>query len=273
MMDFALLASGSKGNSFVIVDGTTKVMIDCGTTKKYLFEHLKELQISLDDLDAVLITHNHSDHISQIKHFASLPIYSPIEIPKIDTFYVKPGSSFTIESLRFTPIALSHDALNTVGYIVENGIEKLVYITDTGYINEKHIPRIKDADYIVLESNHDVQMLMATSRPQFTKQRIYSDTGHLCNEDCAAVLDKIVTEKTKMIILAHLSEQANTRKKALDTTVHALQNHTGILHKNLLVCAAGQYEMIRKGIYDEKVDAGSVSAIIGMESSPNNDVD
>ncbi len=104
--------------------------------------------------------------------------------------------------MRFTPIALSHDALNTVGYIVENGIEKLVYITDTGYINEKHIPRIKDADYIVLESNHDVQMLMATSRPQFTKQRIYSDTGHLCNEDCAAVLDQIVTEKTKMIILA-----------------------------------------------------------------------
>ena len=76
-----------------------------------------------------------------------------------------------------------------------------------------------------------------------------------------------------MIILAHLSEQANTRKKALDTTVHALQNHSGLLHKNLLVCAAGQYEMIRKGIYDEKVDAGSVSAIIGMESSPDNDVD
>lgn len=269
MMEFALLASGSKGNSFVIVDGTTKVMIDCGTTKKYLLGQLNDLNIQVEDLDALVITHDHSDHVSQIKHFKSLPIYAPVIMDDYDTFTVRPGVCFTIETLRFTPIALSHDAMNTTGYIVENGVEKLVYITDTGYINEKYIDMLKDADYIVLESNHDVEMLMATNRPQFTKQRIYSDTGHLCNEDCASVLDKIVSENTKMIILAHISEQANTRNKALQVTVDMLKHHEGDMHAGLIVCAAGQHEMIRKGIKDEEIDAGSVSDTIHLESHSN----
>ena len=135
-----------------------------------------------------------------------------------------------------------------MGYIVEDGIEKLVYVTDTGYVNQKYYPMMKGADYIVLESNHDVNILMHTSRPQFLKQRIYGDDGHLNNMDCAEVLNSITDENTKMIILAHISQEANTRQLALDTSCDVLlHQHTGSLHKELVVCAAGQFEMIIKG--------------------------
>ena len=265
-MKFSLLASGSKGNSFFLQSGETKVLIDCGTTKKYLINALKMCGVDICDLDALVITHDHSDHVSQIRHFKDVAIYSPVEIVDIETFHVRPLQKFTIGELVFTPIALSHDALNTTGYIIENGVEKLVYVTDTGYVQERYIPLMKGADWIVLESNHDVEMLMHTSRPQFLKMRIYGDDGHLNNEDCAEVLNSIVTENTKMIILAHLSEQANTREKALQVSKDVLlHQHVGALNDHLLLCAAGQFEMIRKGETDEEMDPGSVFCAIGME--------
>lgn len=266
MMEFALLASGSKGNCFVIRDGTGNLMIDCGTTRKYIFTHLSELGVARDDLDALLITHDHSDHIAQIRSFADLPVYSPVMIDGIESFHVQPMRPFTIETMRITPLALSHDAPGTVGYVIEDGMEKLVYITDTGYVNQNYLPILSEADYIIMESNHDVGMLMATRRPQFLKYRIYSDQGHLCNEDCADVLTRIVSEKTKLIILAHISQEANTREKALEVSKNALLSQCGAkLNRGLVLCAAGQHEMIRKGFGYEKVDPGSVSCFIGME--------
>ncbi len=266
MMEFALLASGSKGNSFVVRDGTGLIMIDCGTTKKYLLSCLDKLSISRDELDAVLITHDHSDHIAQIRTFADLPVYSPVEIDGIESFHVQPMKPFTLETMKITPLALSHDAPGTVGYVIEDGIEKLVYITDTGYVNQNYLPLLYDADYIVMESNHDVAMLMATRRPQFLKYRIYSDQGHLCNEDCADVLSRIITPKTKAVILAHISQEANTREKALETTVRFLSSQCPErLNERLIISAAGQHEMIRKGFGYEKMDAGSVSWTAALE--------
>lgn len=265
MMNFALLCSGSKGNSFYLENEGTKILIDCGSTKKYLSGALSSLHVKVEDLDALVITHDHSDHVSQIRFFAQETIYSPVEIPDIDTFMVRPMQKFTVGSLVFTPIPLSHDALHTTGYVIENGSEKLVYITDTGYVNERYFPLLKDADYIVLESNHDVDMLMHTRRPQFLKQRIYGDEGHLNNDDCAMVLDQIVTEKTKMIILAHISQQANTRELALETSRNVLLHHKGNLNQKLVLAAAGQFEMIRKGADDEEMDCGSVYCYPGME--------
>ena len=266
MMEFALLASGSKGNSFVLKDGTAAIMIDCGTTKKHLFSSLEKTGIAKDELDAVLITHDHSDHISQIRHFSNLPVYSPVEIDGVVTFHVTPMRSFFIETLKITPLALSHDAPNTTGYILEDGNEKLVYITDTGYVNENYIPLLTDADYIIMESNHDVGMLMGTRRPQFLKARIYSDQGHLCNEDCAEVLSRIITPKTKLAVLAHISQEANTRELALETNRRILLDTCREkMNRQLVLCAAGQYEMIRKGLCDEEMDPGSVSCAIGLE--------
>jgi phosphoribosyl 1,2-cyclic phosphodiesterase len=266
MMEFALYASGSKGNCFVLRDGTAAVMIDCGSTKKHLFKSMEDTGIVREEIDALLITHDHSDHISQIRHFADLPVYSPVEIDGVETFRVRPMTPFFIETLRITPLALSHDAPETTGYVFEDGIEKLVYITDTGYVNENYLPLLSGADYIIMESNHDVGMLMRTRRPQFLKARIYSDQGHLCNEDCAEILSRIVSDKTRMIILAHISQEANTRELALETSRRVLlEKCSDRMNDELILSAAGQYEMIRKGLGNEKVDPGSVCCFIGME--------
>jgi len=265
MMKFALLCSGSKGNCFLLQDEHTSILIDCGNTKRYLSMRLEELKVRIEDLDALLITHTHSDHIAQLKMFEGVRTFAPTDI---GTPYekVEAGRKFQIEHLTVTPLALSHDAENTVGYVFESWQEKLVYITDTGYIRDSYLSLIKGADYIVLESNHDPEMLMKTSRPMYLKQRIAGDSGHLCNEDCAAVLRKTVTNRTKMIILAHISEQANTREKALAVSRSALKEHRE-KRKDLLLAAAGQKEMILGGEWlNEKVDGGSCSCTPGMDA-------
>lgn len=268
-MRFYLLASGSKGNCFLLQDEHFNVVVDCGSTKKYLTSAFEEVGFDLKDLDAIFITHTHSDHISQIKMFKDYPIYSPIDIDKVDTIRVESDVPIQLEHVTIRPLALSHDAENTTGYIFESWNEKLVYITDTGYIKDKYIPLLQGADYIILESNHDIELLMTTSRPYYIKQRIASDSGHLCNEDAANVLDKIVSEKTKMIVLAHISQEANTREKALEVTCNTLLKHRGPLNKDLVVCSAGQFEIEHGGEDNEKNLFGSCYRAIGMERNHN----
>lgn len=263
-MRIDLLASGSKGNACVVRDGTTCILIDCGTTKKYLTEAMRKVDLQHDDIDAVLITHDHSDHIAQLGMFKDLPVYSPVELPDIERFHVEPMKPFFVETLKVTPLALSHDAPHTTGYILENGMEKLVYITDTGYVRDTYYPLCKGADYIVLECNHDVEMLMHTRRPQYIKARIFSDEGHLCNEDCADVLDHIVTTNTKSVFLAHISQEADTRELALQVVCEKLRNHRDV-SKKLVVAAAGQFEILTKGERDEEMDYGSVSCTPCLE--------
>lgn len=266
MMRFALLASGSKGNCFIVRDGSTRLVIDCGSTLKYLRSCFSALQVNRDKISAVLITHDHSDHIAQIRHFAGYKMYSPVDIADICRANVVSRMPFSVGSLTITPLALSHDARNTSGYIIENGQEKLVYITDTGYVNESYLPLIAGADYYVMESNHDPAMLMRTRRPQYLKARIYSDQGHLCNQDCADILSRCITPATRMIILAHISQEANTRELALETTASQLRKQPEKIGRDLVVCAAGQFEMIRKGDSDEEMDPGTVCWFAGMES-------
>lgn len=264
-MKFALLCSGSKGNSFYLENEGTQILIDCGSTKKYLFSCFDKLHVNPEQLDALILTHDHSDHISQIRFFTSIPVWSPVEIEDVDTFQVRALQKFTVGSLVITPLPLSHDAWNTTGYVIENGVEKLVYITDTGYINEKLDRYITGADYYILECNHDVDMLMRTRRPQYLKQRICSDEGHLNNEDCAAALVKYMNEKTKLVFLAHISQQANTREKALDTVRYALKNSGRKYDPQLVVAAAGQFEMIGKGEADNEFYPGTVCCDADME--------
>ena len=121
MMRFALLASGSKGNCFIVRDGSTRLVIDCGSTLKYLRSCFSALQVNRDEISAVLITHDHSDHIAQIRHFAGYEMYSPVDIADICRANVVSRMPFSVGSLTITPLALSHDARNTSGYIIENG--------------------------------------------------------------------------------------------------------------------------------------------------------
>ncbi len=263
-MQFALCCSGSKGNCFVLKNEDCLLVVDCGSTKRRIENSFKELGIKVDDVDACLITHHHTDHISQVKMFANTLVYSGQEIVDIDTCILESYQSFSIKGVQITPIELSHDAEKTMGFIFETEREKLVYITDTGYIHQEYLPLLSDATYIILESNHDIGMLMDSNRPHFVKSRIYSDNGHLCNEDCAEVLQSIVTSRTKQIILAHLSEEANTPQRALEVNVNQLMNKKDILHPELTIMVAKQYEMVQGGTWHEKNILDCTHCLIGV---------
>lgn len=242
-MKYISIASGSKGNCFIIKTHEDILMIDCGSTKNHLFNAFKELNIKISDLDGLLITHNHSDHIAQIKHFVSVPTYSPVPLSTGHEEIIVEDEPFQIGSCTITPIGLSHDSIVTVGYIIDDSYERLVYITDTGYVKEALLERIKNADYYILESNHDPMMLMKTNRPYHLKARILSDNGHLCNQDSAIILSKVIGDKTKEVLLAHISEEANTIGLALATVKNYLKEHTHFPQ----IKAAKQFEIVVGG--------------------------
>lgn len=221
-----LLTSGSKGNSCLIRDDSTQILIDCGSTKKHLMQELKNVQANLDDIQGVLITHAHVDHVSQLKHFSHLPVYSYCDLSNfilMNHTIVKPGEVFTIGSFTIRVIRLSHDSPNTVGYVISNDKEKIVYITDTGYIPNQEHPYLKNADYYIFESNHDMNMLMSSNRPMYLKQRILGDCGHLCNEDATHYLMNFIGPNTKHVVLAHISDECNTPEIAQNVFINMLK--------------------------------------------------
>lgn len=252
-MKIISLCSGSKGNCSILQHGKTTLMVDCGASQKYIRTRLSELKITLDQIDAVLITHDHSDHIRALKMCAGLPCFgcAPVDslIPLV------PLEKKQFGDFWVTPLPLSHDAPNTVGYLFEAGTEKLVYMTDTGYVPKRLLKIIQNAEIYFIESNHDIELLMKTNRPQYIKARIYSDRGHLCNEDCAKVLRQIVGPSTREIILAHLSEEANDPHLAYQVVYDALKNHPLCSQFHLQV--AKQFEICTGGNQNEEAHDGN----------------
>ncbi len=242
-MKYASIASGSRGNCFIIQTESSTLMIDCGGTKSHMMRSFLELNLTSNDIDALLITHDHQDHVKQIKHFKHVSTYSPIRLETDHQILIKEAEAFIINECTITPIGLSHDTIITVGYIIDDQKERLVYITDTGYIRESVLPLIKNADYYIIESNHDPMMLMKLKRPHHLKARILSDNGHLCNQDSAVILAKVIGDNTKEVLLAHISEEANTIGLALYTVKSYLKEHSRVP----IVKAAKQFEIVMGG--------------------------
>lgn len=248
-MKISILSSGSKGNSVLINASNTKILIDLGVTKSYTEERLKELNVDPKEIDAILITHTHVDHIQGLKVF--LKKYHPkLYVNKIilsllhefiDNFdyelYDK--SSFKIKNLNIDVIKTSHDVKGSVGFIVKENDRSLVYITDTGYINNKYFEKLSNHNLYIMESNHDIEMLMNGKYPFHLKKRILSDKGHLSNDDAAYYLSEFIGDKTKTIILAHLSDDNNTQEKALNTLNNVLNSKNKKV-KNIIVAKQKQ---------------------------------
>jgi phosphoribosyl 1,2-cyclic phosphodiesterase len=220
-MKVVILASGSKGNSTYIEDNDTKLLIDIGVPLNYVEEKLKAIEVNPKDINCILITHTHSDHISGLKSFVSKYDTSVLISPKmepninnisskINIIYFK--KEMDINGTQIKIIKNSHDS-ESYGFIIN---EKLVYITDTGYLNSKHFPLISNKYMYIIESNHDIEMLMNGKYPHYLKHRILSDKGHLSNEACSKYLSELIGDNTKYIVLAHLSEENNTPEKALE---------------------------------------------------------
>lgn len=228
-MKVKVLSSGSKGNTTYIETDNTKILIDVGNSYKYITEKLDEMNVAPEEIDGILITHLHVDHIKGLKLFCrknNIKIYLT-EIMKNNLDYVLNYSliddEFDVNDIHVTAIKTSHDTEDSRGYILVNNHKSIVYITDTGYINNKYFDILKNRNLYIMESNHDVEMLTNGNYPYKLRQRILSDKGHLSNYDSSRYLNSFIGDNTKYILLAHLSDDNNTETLAYETLFNKLK--------------------------------------------------
>ena len=249
-MYFHNIASGSKGNATIVVSNKTVILIDMGISFVSLQEGMKEINLSPSQIDAAIFTHDHADHFRGLKFLKTKNCYAlegtlPSLCQVVELF--KP---FVIKDITITPLKTSHDATNPCGYMLEDGKEKLVYITDTGMFVDENLKYCKNPDYLVIESNHDISMELKTNRPQLLKERVLGDHGHLCNEDSAYASLDIMGPNTKEIYLAHLSEEANTPETALKAYRDIFLDHNVDLDRLKIICLQ-QYASTTGGHYED----------------------
>jgi len=238
-MEAFALASGSTGNSLLVRDGEAAVLIDAGRSCRFLTGALKKLDMCPADLSAILITHEHTDHVSALPTLLKtypLPVYLPaasaLYLPESDALAgclcPKP-TAFTVEigSLTLQSLPLSHDSASCVGYRISAGGISLGIATDTGVVTPAMEELLPGVSAVYLESNHDRAMLRRGPYPAFLKARIAGPGGHLSNDDAAGFAARLVKSGTGRITLGHLSEENNTPEAALETLTQAL-NRAGL---------------------------------------------
>lgn len=237
-MKFNIIASGSKGNATIVSQNKTNILIDMGISLTRLKEGLNEFGLDVKDINAAIFTHDHADHISGIKFLSPKIMYGLRgTLPSSLTNSIELFEPFTIGDIKITAFPTSHDATNPCGFILEANNEKLTYVTDTGVFLDESKEIASNPDYLIIESNHDIRMLLKTNRPYELKNRIMSEHGHLCNEDSAIAAINLLGPKTKQIILAHLSEEANTPEIALAAYLKIFKHFNVNIDKYDVRCA------------------------------------
>lgn len=231
-MRIIVLASGSSANATYLEIGEAKILIDCGLSYRQLVYRLKEKGKTLEGLTAVFVTHEHADHVMGLsmlakKHKMRIVLSQGTlkglnkrftgDIDKELFQIVNHLETLDFNSFKVLPFNTYHDALEPFGYRFIEAEKSLVYITDTGYFPIKQYDYLRAASAYIIESNHEVEMLLESSRPWQLKRRILDDQGHLSNEDSANLLLNLVDDNTEYIILAHLSQECNLEELALDT--------------------------------------------------------
>jgi phosphoribosyl 1,2-cyclic phosphodiesterase len=230
---FSVLGSGSKGNCTLVEAGTTRLLIDSGFSGKEIIRRLQVQGIHPESLTAIVVTHEHDDHVKGIGVLArrfKLPVYANEgthraaeakinQLPAAHEFGV--GEPFEIEALQIHPFAVSHDAADPVGFVVNDGQQHLGYCTDTGAITRLIQHHLRRCQAVILEANHDVQMVNNGPYPPMLKQRVLSSRGHLANEDSLALAALLAGEQLRLLVLAHLSAINNHP----DLVLQAAQQH------------------------------------------------
>ena len=232
-MRLCSIASGSSGNCICVGTESHHVLIDAGISGKRVESGLEQIGLKANEMNGILITHEHSDHISGLGVLSrryGLPIYatektiqailSVRSIGKIDEslFHViKPDEKFSIGDMQIEPIHISHDAADPVAYLLAQGRKKMGVVTDLGKYDKYIIDKLQGLDVLLLEANHDIHMLQVGSYPYPLKQRILGERGHLSNESSGQLLNHVLHDKLKAILLGHLSQENNYAKLAYET--------------------------------------------------------
>lgn len=225
-MKACVLSSGSKGNSTYVETSSHKYLIDLGRNKKYIVDKLKEIDVKPQDIDFILISHSHDDHVSALEGFiktykTNVCVTEEIlkNLPQLKNYenLIIYDDNIALPEDIITSIKVSHDSNDARNFIIEDGKYSLCYITDTGYINHKYFKVLENRTIYLFESNHDIEMLQTGPYPAWLKKRVLSDTGHLSNISAGVYLSKFIGKDTKKVILMHLSETNNKPELALKT--------------------------------------------------------
>lgn len=237
MKGFCPLASGSSGNAIYLGTEHTKLLIDCGISFKNLKERLAKIDVSVDQIDAVLITHEHADHIKGLQMIVkklNIPIFcngdtakaicqTIGERPKFKIFCT--GEAFTFGDVNIHPFSIQHDTVDPVAFTLSFSHLKIGVCADLGFATKLVAMHLKECDYLYLEANHDEEMVHACARPLLYKQRVLSRQGHLSNRAAGELLVEVYHEQLKHVYLAHLSSECNTEKQALKTVEQILTRY------------------------------------------------
>lgn len=243
-MKVVVLSSGSKGNVTYLEINNKKFLLDAGRNYKYINENLKDIGVDVKDIDYVVITHNHKDHVSALKTLlaktgaaliVSEKMFYSIEDVKDYKHIIVLEDEINLDGIHITSFKSSHDAPDSRNYVFECDGKKLAYVTDTGYVNAKNFKCLKNLDIYLFESNHDIELLMNGPYPEWLKRRVYSDEGHLSNKTASFYLTKLVGDKTKKIVLIHLSETNNLESIAMETINNTFLDYGIDFHD--IICA------------------------------------
>ena len=232
-MRMCSIASGSSGNCIYVGSDDTHLLVDTGISKKRIEEGLRELEIKGEELDGILITHEHSDHIQGLGVFSrkyEVPIYATpgtiegirnysglVRLPEGLLHPVHTDEPFVLGDITVNPFRISHDANEPSGYRLECGEKSVAIATDLGKYDEYTVSHLKDLDAVLLEANHDIHMLEVGAYPYYLKQRILGEKGHLSNELSGQLLCDILHDNLKHIVLGHLSKENNYARLAYET--------------------------------------------------------
>jgi phosphoribosyl 1,2-cyclic phosphodiesterase len=255
----SLLASGSRGNSAVVASSTTRILVDAGLSCRETFKRVRALGESPEQISAVLITHEHSDHVSGLERLANklrVPVFltepthhawnrnmrdeegKTPELRKVEHFAA--GRKFQVGDIAVTPFTIPHDAADPVGFTFRTEGVKIGFATDLGYMPVSVRDHLRGCDVLVMESNHDVEMLRSGPYPWSVKQRVMSRVGHLSNDALAEFFGSDYDGFASYVVLAHLSEQNNHPEIARAAAEQALQGRQGLWRNRVLLASQSE---------------------------------
>lgn len=261
MYGFCPLASGSKGNVLYLGTAHTKILVDAGISGKGIRERLQEIDVALEEIQAILITHEHHDHIVGLRTLAfkfGIPIITNSLTAKaiIDAFHDCPkfklfttNEPFEFQDLEIMPFSIKHDAVDPVGFTIKTMQRKIGIATDLGIVTPSVKHHLQNCHILHVEANHDPQLVHASSRPPIYKERVLGPTGHLSNQASAELLDHCYNPHLAQVYLAHLSSECNRPELALSTVTDHLQKSG----KTLQISIAHQEVRSKATIFEESV--------------------